>query len=192
MKISTKDLKNKRQWRSATGLEEDKFYKLLEQFKLSYIEVYGKELKARLVDSNIEYCIKNEEELLLFILISLKSGLNYDMLGLMCGMNASNAKRNQKTGVDLLNKTLLTLGRLPFRNFMTIKEFEDYFAGIDTIIIDATEQRIQRPKDKEEQKACYSGKKEQRTLKETIIATKDKVIRYLSSLYQGKIMIIVC
>jgi hypothetical protein len=159
MKISTKDLKSKRQWKSATGLEEDKFYKLLEQFQLNYIEAYGKELKARLVDSNVEYCIRNEEELLLFTLISLKSGLNYDMLGLMCGMNASNAKRNQKTGVDMLNKTLLKLGRLPSRNFMTIKELEDCFAGEDTIIIDATKQRIQRPKDKEEQKACYSGKK---------------------------------
>ena len=42
MKISTKDLKNTRQWKSATGLEEDKFYKLLEQFKQSYIEIYGK------------------------------------------------------------------------------------------------------------------------------------------------------
>jgi hypothetical protein len=159
MKISTKDLKNKRQWRSATGLEEDKFYKLLEQFKLNYTEAYGKELKDRLVDSNIEYCIKNEEELLLFTLVSLKSGLNYDMLGFMCGMNASNAKRNQKIGVDILNKTLSKQGRLPSRNFMTINEFEECFAGEDTIIIDATEQRIQRPKDKEEQKACYSGKK---------------------------------
>jgi hypothetical protein len=159
MKISTKDLKNKRQWRSATGLDEDKFYKLLEHFKLIYIETYGKELKDRLVDSHIEYCIQNEEEFLLFTLVSLKSGLNYDMLGLMCGMNASNAKRNQKTGVDILKKTLLKLGRLPSRNAMTIKEFEDCFVGEDTIIIDATEQSIQRPKDKEEQKACYSGKK---------------------------------
>ena len=46
----------------------------------------------------------------------------------MCGMNASNTKRNQKTGVDILNKTLLTLGHLPSRNFMTIKEFEECFA----------------------------------------------------------------
>ena len=51
----------------------------------------------------------------------------------------------------------------------------------DTIIIDATEQRIQRPKDKEEQKACYSGKKTN-----TIKETKDRVIRYLSSSYQGR------
>ena len=70
----------------------------------------------------------------------------------------------------MLNKTLLKLGQFPSRHFMTIKELEDCFQAQDTII-DATEQRIQRPKDKEEQKAYYSGKKGHR-VKKTIIAKK--------------------
>ena len=183
MKFSVENLKSKRQWKSATGFSKDKFYKVLEQFKLSYIETYGKELKDRLVDSNVDYCIQNEEELLLFTLFSLKSGLGYDLLGLVCGMDGSNAKRNQKTGVNLLHKTLSILKYMPCRNFMNIEDFETCFPDNETIIIDATEQRIQRPKNKEEQKSCYSGKKHAHTVKATIIATSDRVIKYLSHFY---------
>ena len=52
------------------------------------------------------YCIKNEENLLLFTLFSLKSGLTYDVLGFVCGMNDSNAKRNQTVGLDIRKQKL--------------------------------------------------------------------------------------
>lgn len=47
----------------------------------------------------------------------------------------------------------------PARSFDTVVEFEDYFRKYDTLIIDATEQPIQRPGDEHEQKNNYSGKK---------------------------------
>jgi hypothetical protein len=49
------------------------------------------------------YCINNKEELLLFTLLSLKSGLTLDLLGLMCGMDGSNVKRNQLIGLEISN-----------------------------------------------------------------------------------------
>jgi hypothetical protein len=45
------------------------------------------------------------------------------------------------------------------RNFLTIEEFEAYFSDEDTLIIDATEQRIVRPSDSIDKKEYYSGKK---------------------------------
>jgi hypothetical protein len=45
---------------------------------------------------------------------------------------------------------------------LNVKDFEDFFADEEQLIIDATEQAIQRPSDKEQQKACYSGKKKDR------------------------------
>jgi hypothetical protein len=42
-------------------------------------------------------------ELLLFTLLSLKSGLTLDLLGLMCGMDGSNVKRNQLIGLEISN-----------------------------------------------------------------------------------------
>jgi hypothetical protein len=159
MKITTSDLKTERQWRSATGFDKERFYKLLEGFEKSYLADYGQPLAERLVKNKKGYCIHNEEELLLFTLISLKSGLTYDLLGLMCGMDASNAQRNQEIGLRLLQQTLKLTGDLPKRNFLDLEEFEAYFSDTDTLIIDATEQRIVRPSDQTEQKNHYSGKK---------------------------------
>lgn len=159
MKIVTSDLRNERQWRSATGMNKERFYKLLEGFEKSYLLEYGQRLNERLVKNKRGYCIHNEEELLLFTLISLKSGLTYDLLGLMCGMDMSNVQRNQETGLGVLQATLKMTGDLPKRNFMNIEEFEAYFSEEDTLIIDATEQRTVRPSELREQKNNYSGKK---------------------------------
>ena len=161
MKFSVSDLRTDRQWRSVTGLDKNRFYKLLEHFKETYIETYSLPLHDRQVDNDIEYCIRNEEDLLLFTLFSIKSGLIHDTLGFVAGMDGSNAHRNQKTGIEILSVTLRKLGHEPKREFMSTDEFIDYFSGrhIDTLVIDATEQRIQRPSDNNVQKDYYSGKK---------------------------------
>ena len=145
MKISVSGLRNDRQWRAVIGLNKNRFYKLLSNFEKSYIEIYGMTLQESLVDNDIDYCIKDVEELLLFTLFGLKSGLINDALGFVTGMDGSSASRNQRKGVEILAKTLQKSGHIPKRNFMNIEEFKDYFSDldIDTLLIDATEQRIQ-------------------------------------------------
>lgn len=106
MKINILDLKTERQWRSATGLNKERFYRLFSHFKQGYLETYGKPLKSRQVESGLDYGIQSEEELLLFTRFRFKSGLTYDLLGLVCGMDASHAKRNQPIGSDILDNTL--------------------------------------------------------------------------------------
>ena len=159
MKFGIIDLKTDRQSRAAIGMNKERFEKLLLGFESSYFETYGMSLKDRQMANGIEYCINSEEELLLYTLFSLKSSLTYDVLGLVCGMDKSNAKRNQDIGLKILGKTLTTMNCMPKRNFLNVKDFEDFFAHEKQLIIDATEQAIQRPSDKEQQKACYSGKK---------------------------------
>jgi len=161
MKINVSELRTDRQWRAVTGLDKNRFYKLLEEFEHSYAETHSRPLKDRLADTDIDYCIKNEEDLLLFTLFSIKSGLINDTLGFVTGMDGSNAHRNQKTGIEILAVTLRKLGHEPKRSFKNADEFTEYFSGlnIDTLLIDATEQRIQRPSDNKVQKDYYSGKK---------------------------------
>jgi hypothetical protein len=83
MKIQTSELKSERQWRTATGLNEERFYKRLVGFEKSYLAEYGQPLKERLVKNKRGYCIHNEEELL-------------------CGMDMSNVQRNQEIGIRIL------------------------------------------------------------------------------------------
>ncbi len=71
----------------------------------------------------------------------------------------SNAKRNQTMGIEILKDALSKIGVLPKREFESPQEFKTYFEKHKTLILDATEQRVQRPKDNETQKEYYSGKK---------------------------------
>ena len=159
MKLTVSDLRQDRQWRAVMGLNEERFYILLSEFKKAYFETYQEELAKRKVDVGIDYCINSEEELLFFTLFSFKSGLTYDVLGIVCGMSSSNAQRNQKIGLQILVKTLTALKVMPERQLLTVEDFEAFFKEDCELIIDATEQRIQRPSNTDQQKATYSGKK---------------------------------
>lgn len=72
-------------------------------------------------------------------------------------MDNSNAKRNFEIGSTILKDCLEIGGFAPKREFKKVKGFEAYFEGEKKLIIDGTEQRIQRPK--KEEKEFYSGKK---------------------------------
>ena len=159
MKLHKSDLKTERQWRAATGLDQARFEQLLELFTKSYFNLFGRSVVDRQSGLEIMPHLTSEEELLLFTLFSLKSGLTYDLLGLVCGMDAANAKRNQELGLRVLEQTLKEADCLPKREFKDAAEFAAYLEKEDTLIFDGTEQRMQRPCDQEVQKDHYSGKK---------------------------------
>ena len=167
MKVSVSDLKTERQWRATTGYDQAKFKKLLSIFDEKYKEIFEgsiEEIKAR--SPMPKSVISNCEELLFFTLLSLKSGLTYDVLGVLTGMDGTTAKRNQEVGVRVLKEVFQEEGYAPKREFKTVKEFQEFFKSDDTLIIDGTEQAIQRPKDQEKQKEHYSGKKKLTPLKQ--------------------------
>ena len=85
--------------------------------------------------------------------------MTFDLLGFVTGMDAANAHRNQQKGVAVLTQTLSDKGCLPKRKFLDVKDFNAYFEKENELILDATEQAIQRPGDLDTQKDHYSGKK---------------------------------
>ena len=159
MKLQLADLKTERQWRAATGFDQARFEKLLVLFTGGYFSLYGKTVAARQAELEVTPSLTAEAELLLFTLFSLKSGLTYDLLGLVCGMDAANAKRNQELGLRVLEHTLAAASCLPRREFKNAAEFAAYLKNEETLIFDGTEQRTNRPNDDAAQKENYSGKK---------------------------------
>lgn len=159
MKLSVKDLKTERHWRSATGYKVCQFKNLLTLFERTHFEMFGKTLPQKKADGPKESVINTAEELLLFTLFSLKSALTYDLLGFVTGMDGSTAKRNQDEGISILKSMLCEYEFAPVRTFETVEEFEKYFHKYDTLIIDGQEQPIQRPSEVDSQKDNYSGKK---------------------------------
>lgn len=159
MKLQIADLKTERQWRAATGFDQARFEKLLVLFSTSYLSLYGQSVAARQAEIEVTPSLTSEAELLYFSLFSLKAGLTYDLLGLVCGLDASNAKRNQELGLRVLEHALAAVNCLPKRAFKDAAEFAEYLKNEDTLIFDGTEQRTQRPNDDAAQKDNYSGKK---------------------------------
>lgn len=174
MKLSVDELNTERQWRAATGYDQERFYRLLAIFDVIYARNYGESIEAVRAKSPMACVIQNCEELLLFTLFSLKSGLTYDNLGWVTGMDGSTAKRNQDLGLSILKEALQEAGVAPKRGFTSVEEFQQHFEGFDTVIIDGTEQRIERPQDPNSQKENYSGKKKLTPLKRPSLQQKTR------------------
>lgn len=103
--------------------------------------------------------IKAEADLLFFTLFSCKSGLTYDVLGLVCGLDAAPAKRRQDEGLAVLREALRLVGCLPAREFQSPAELQRYFSKRRVVLLDATEFATQRPQKKTAQQARHRSKK---------------------------------
>jgi len=159
MNFSTANLRTDRHWRSATGLDQKRFQKLLGLLPAAYEQLYGQPMQQRHKDCPDEPTLSSYEDLLLFTLFSLKSGLSFDLLGLTTGMDGSTAKRNQDIGLALIKQALSQSGHLPRTHFDNAESFKAYFIDKGPLLIDATEQRTQRPQAADYQQGMYSGKK---------------------------------
>lgn len=159
MKLSIQDLKTPRQWRSAVGCDAHQFDELAGIFTQAYATLNGLQLSDRMVINPIGTHMKDEPDLLFFTLFSCKSGLTYDVLGLVCGMDAATAKRRQDEGLAVLREALRGADCLPKREFQSPAELQRYFSKRRAVLLDATEFTTQRPQEKTAQKAQYSGKK---------------------------------
>ena len=140
-------------------MDKARFEKLVNLFGKGYELKFGKSLELRQSDGLKESTLKSYQDLLFFTLFSLKSGVTFDVLGYVFGMDVSNAQRNQVLGLEVLEAGLLESGHLPKRDFESPEAFAAYFNAEKTLILDVTEQRVQRPKDNETQRKFYSGKK---------------------------------
>ena len=159
MAIKYQDIRNERQWKASTGLNEKQFFTLANMFGQSYEQLFGVTMTERQGNSTAESTFKSYEDLLFFTLYSIKSGLTYDLLGLTFGLDGANAYQNQAIGLRVLRAALQTGGHMPKRTYESVEEFKEHWSEESEIFIDATEQRRQRPGNKEEQKEDYSGKK---------------------------------
>jgi hypothetical protein len=110
---------------------------LLVLFSASYLNLYGESVANRQAELEVTPSLTSEEELLFFTLFSLKSGLTYDLLGLVCGMDAANTKRNQELGLRVLEQSLAA-DCLPKREFKDPAEFAEYLQNEETLIFDGT------------------------------------------------------
>jgi len=74
---------------------------------------------------------------------------------------------------------------MPKREFSNVVEFEEHLKNAEETLIDGTENNVERPKDADNQKSKYSGKKKAHTDIALVISDKKRYIYYVSRLYNG-------
>jgi hypothetical protein len=159
MKTSYTEIKSPRQWKATTGVSQEHFHALAKLFRSEFQILFGKSKSELALDSPKEIHVKTEEDLLFLVLFSLKTGMTEDVLGLVLGVERSTFSKNRAIGLKVLSSALQRIGVMPQREFKDVEEFEAYMKDHPELLIDGTENRVQRPHDQGVQKDFYSGKK---------------------------------
>lgn len=159
MSLSYRDIRDERTWRATTGLSSAKFRELVEHFKRVYEDFLGESIEQRHQNAKDEATFGTYADLLFFLLYSIKTGSTYDVIAFNFGMDRANAFRNQAFGMSILRMTLAETGDLPKRVYESVKEFQRDMEDQESLLLDATEQRRQRPGNEQDQREDYSGKK---------------------------------
>ena len=153
--------KNPVQFLSLTGFSPKEFDELVEEFRIeweqysSHYTLSGKP-RQRIALPRKANVLPGVQDKLLFILVYLKTFPLQELQAATFSMTQPQANFWIHLLSPLLRKTLKRLGELPERNS---HKLELLLENCPDILLDGVERNIQRPKDDELQKDCYSGKK---------------------------------
>ena len=153
--------KNSSQFQSLTAMSEEEFSYLHNSYVVqweNFITRFTIDRKERIrpYRSRKDSQLPTTQDQLLFILHYLKAGTIQEHHAAAYGMTQPLANVWIHLLLELLYKTLKSLGHLPERRAARIKEL---LAKVSEVYIDGTERDIQRPSGYEEQQEHFSGKK---------------------------------
>ncbi len=209
MELRYENLKNKsKAFLSFTGFTVEEFHILLAAFTTAW-EGYVQqnrlppEMRQRGYGGGRKSRLLTCETKLLFILVYFKTYPLQEVLAFHFDMSQGQACQWIHVLSEVLRLALGELGHLPERDPQKVKELLETYMDesqqyeihdeaaieleIEKFAIDGTERRRQRPKDQEEQKRFYSGKKKTHTVKNNLIVTLGKRrVEYLGDTWEGK------
>ncbi len=184
---------NRRKCLALTGLTPKEFKLVLSAFAHAYLRRYpttktiSGRSRQRQRGGGRKSALDTPEQKLLFALIYLKAYPLQVLLGEVFELSQPSANYWIHRLLPVLQQTLKDLGVQPERNPRQFARRERKHAEPLDLIIDGTERRRQRPKNKAKRDELYSGHKHQHADKNLIIANrKTKRIGFLSQTYPGK------
>ena len=187
-------LKDKpKEFLAATGLRLDEFERLLPAFATQYDHQYpaDKTMKGqprqRQRGGGVKGVLTKLEDKLLFILIYEKTYPIQTMHGLQFDLSQPQVNEWVHRLLPILRQALAELGMTPVRDPEAVPTDPLVNEAGADLVIDGTERRRQRPKDAQQQRQSYSGKKKSHTDKNILLANlhTTKVV-YLSPTEVGK------
>lgn len=186
-------VRDERQLKALTGTGIEQFVLIEQEFSVVYAETrqaaYDAAVQAgkrkRKPGGGRKGILSSIRIKLFFLLYYLKNYPTFDVLGSFFGLSRSKSCKNVHALMPLLHETLLRLKVIPHREFESAEAFHEAFKDAEALLLDATERAHQRPVDDEKQSKLYSGKQKDHTVKNTVISTTDKAIRFLGHTMNG-------
>jgi hypothetical protein len=190
MKMSYQELKNKpKTLRSLTGLNPPEFEALLVKFTQAwnaYVEETSQRVtRKRAYGAGRKAELERLEDKLLFILVYFRLYPTQVVQGFLFGIGQAQANEWVHRLTLVLNQALGDDQQLPEREPAKLEAILTACPSLE-FIIDGTERPLNRPKDKEDRKTYYSGKKKAHTLKNNVITQRGGKVLFLSDTYEGK------
>lgn len=142
--------------------------------------------RQRAIGAGRKYALFFRDRLLMTV-IHLRLYPSSEALGFLFSVDKSTVSRNVRRIIPLLEGLgRATLG-WPRRGARRPASLEEIMSQCPDLlaIVDATEQRIERPQDQATQKAHYSGKKKAHTRKTQIVVNEQGYIRHVSDSVPG-------
>ena len=142
--------------------------------------------RQRRVGGGRKATLQLAEDRLLFVLVYLKTYPLQEIMGELFGMEVSKVNEWIHRLLPLVRNALDDLQVLPERDAQAVARVQAQRRTGQTVIIDGTERRRQRPKSPEKQTLHYSGKKKAHTDKNLVLAERRTTrVLYLSQTYAG-------
>lgn len=179
--------KDPRATKALIGMSYQEFSDLVPVFEKAIFELrIRKPNRKRKPGGGQKGKLPTTEAKLFFILFYLKTYPTFDVLAFFTDRERSHCQES----VCFLSKALKrTLGRelvLPQRKINSVEEFICLYPEVKDVFLDGTERRIQRPKDKKQQRKQYSGKRKATTRKNLLMTDEKKRIMLLSPTKSGR------
>jgi hypothetical protein len=173
-----------------TGLTRTEFDALLTAFTIvsqpdPAVTQQG-HLRQRKAGGGRKATLQLAEDRLLFILVYLKTYPLQEIMAELFDLDVSNVNEWIHRLLPLVRDALDELGVLPERDAQAVAPAQAQRPTGQTVILDGTERRRQRPKNPEKQVLHYSGKKKAHTDKNLVITERKTTrVTYLSQTYPG-------
>lgn len=142
--------------------------------------------RQRVVGGGGQYKLESFKDKLLVPLMYYRLYLTYEVLSWMFGVHVSNLNRLVHRLEPVLATYLKPQPPTPLkRRIRNWAEFEQAYPDLTEVIIDATEQGIQRPGGQKRQKPHYSKKRKHHTIKTQIVVTTSGRVLWVSASVPG-------
>ena len=180
-------LNQERLLRALTGLNRKAFDTLLPTFSEVYEQTLNQRTRQRAPGAGRKARLRQPQDKLFYILFYFKCYPTFDVAGLLFELDRAQAHYWMHRLQPILETALGEKLALPERKLHSIEDFAVRFPAVKRVMIDGTERPIQRPKDPEQQKLNYSGKKRRHTRKHLAAVDGEKRVLVLTRAREGKL-----